>query len=190
MEQTFWCFSTSDNLPEKCQAAWFRRSEVAQSCTTHCDSFDCSQPGSFVHGILQARVVEWAALSFSRGTSWPGYLTQVSHMAGRCFPLWATRDAHLIFWSQLLKEAVLGLKSRMNLCVFLAGYMLQLYRFHRQMTAIEHHTPIPSSQKHVSLQFQSCVNLLLGLKVWSVYIDFHIWASSDQLKLYCQRTSS
>ena len=98
MEQTFWCFSTSDDLPEKCQAAWFKRSEVAQSCMTHCDSFDCSQPGSFVHGILQARVVEWAALSFSRGTSWPGYLTQVSHMAGRCFPLWATRDAHLIFW--------------------------------------------------------------------------------------------
>ena len=44
-------------------------SEVAQSCLTLCDPMDCSPPRSFVHGIFQARVLEWLALSFSRGSS-------------------------------------------------------------------------------------------------------------------------
>ena len=94
-----------------------------------------------------------------------------------------------ILKSQLLQEVVLGLKSRMSLCIFLAGYMLQLYRFHRQMTAFERHTPIPSSQKHVSLQFQSCVNAFLGHNVFSVNVDFCIPFCTDPLKLYCQRNS-
>ena len=42
---------------------------VAQSCLTLCDPMDCSPPGSSVHGILQARILEWAAISFSRGSS-------------------------------------------------------------------------------------------------------------------------
>ena len=44
-------------------------SEVAQSCLTLCDPMDCSLPGSSVHGIFQARVLEWTAISFSRGSS-------------------------------------------------------------------------------------------------------------------------
>ena len=44
---------------------------VAQSCPTLCDPMDCSLPGSSVHGIFQARVLEWVAISFSRGSSWP-----------------------------------------------------------------------------------------------------------------------
>ena len=43
---------------------------VAQSCPTLCDPLDCSPPGSSVHGILQARILEWAAISFSGGPSW------------------------------------------------------------------------------------------------------------------------
>ena len=46
-------------------------SEVAQLCPTLCDPVDCSLPGSSVHGILQARVLEWVAISFSRGSSLP-----------------------------------------------------------------------------------------------------------------------
>ena len=42
---------------------------VTQSCLTLCDPVDCSPPGSSVHGILQARVLEWVAISFSRGSS-------------------------------------------------------------------------------------------------------------------------
>ena len=67
--------------------------EVAQSCPTLCDPIDCSPPGSFLHGILQARILEWVAISFSRGSSQPRDRTQVSHIAGRRFNLWATREA-------------------------------------------------------------------------------------------------
>ena len=71
----------------------WKESEVAQSCLTLCDPLDCSPPGSSVHGILQARILEWAAISFSRGSSQPRDWTQVSCIAGRCFNLWATREA-------------------------------------------------------------------------------------------------
>ena len=69
-------------------------SEFAQSCPTLCDPMDCSLPGFSVHGIFQARVLEWVAISFSRGSSWPRDWTQVSYIAGRYFTLWATREAH------------------------------------------------------------------------------------------------
>ena len=46
-------------------------SEVAQSCLTLCDPMDCSLPGSSVHGIFQAIVLEWGAVAFSRGSSQP-----------------------------------------------------------------------------------------------------------------------
>ena len=68
-------------------------SEVAQSCPTPCDPMDCSLPGSSVHGILQGRILEWVAISFSRGFSRPRDRTQVSRIPGRCFNLWATREA-------------------------------------------------------------------------------------------------
>ena len=53
-------------------------SEVAQSCPTLWDPKDCSLPGSSVHGIFQARILEWAAISFSRGSSQPRDWTQAS----------------------------------------------------------------------------------------------------------------
>ena len=46
-----------------------KESEVAQSCPTLCDPMDCSLPGFSVRGIFQARVPEWVAISFSRGSS-------------------------------------------------------------------------------------------------------------------------
>ena len=70
-------------------------SEVAQSCPTLCNPVDGSLPGSSVHGILQARVLEWVAISFSRGSSRPRDQTWVfSHTVGRRFTLLATREAH------------------------------------------------------------------------------------------------
>ena len=45
--------------------------KVAQLCLPLCDPVDCSLPGSSVHGILQARILEWAAIPFSRGSSQP-----------------------------------------------------------------------------------------------------------------------
>ena len=67
---------------------------VAQSCLTLCDLMDCSLPGSSVHGISQATILEWVAICFSRGSSQARDRTQVSWMAGRFFTIWATREAH------------------------------------------------------------------------------------------------
>ena len=53
---------------------------------------DCNLPGSSVHGIFQAIVLEWAAISFSRGSSWPWDPTWVSCIVDRRFTIWATRD--------------------------------------------------------------------------------------------------
>ena len=67
-------------------------SEVNQSCPTLCDPMDCSLPGSSVHWIFQARVLEWVVISFSRGSSQPRDWTRVSCIVSRRFTVWATRD--------------------------------------------------------------------------------------------------
>ena len=75
----------------KCQPTMQEKSEseseVAQSRPTLCDPMDCSLSGSSVYGILQARILEWVAISFSRGSSQPRDQTQVSHIAGKCFTI-------------------------------------------------------------------------------------------------------
>ena len=69
---------------------------VTQSCLTLCGPMDCNPPGTSVHGILQERILEWVAVPSSRGSSKPRDGTQVSHIAGRFFTVWATREAPLI----------------------------------------------------------------------------------------------
>ena len=67
-------------------------SEVAQPCPTLCNPIDDSLPGSSIHGIFQERVLEWGAISFSRGSSQLRDRTQVSCTVGRHFTIWATRE--------------------------------------------------------------------------------------------------
>ena len=69
-----------------------KESKVAQSCPTLCDCMDYSLSGSSAHGIFQA-ILEWVAISFSRGSSQLRNRTWVSHTAGRLFTIWATREA-------------------------------------------------------------------------------------------------
>ena len=64
-----------------------RRRRVAQLCLTLCDPMDCSLPCSSVHGIFQAIVLEWIAISFSRGSSQPRDQTRVSHIVDRRFTI-------------------------------------------------------------------------------------------------------
>ena len=60
-----------------------------------CDPMDSSPSGSSVHGIFWARVLEWIAISFSKGSSQPRDQTQVSRIVDRCFTVWATREVVL-----------------------------------------------------------------------------------------------
>ena len=64
---------------------------AAQSYLTPFDSMNWSPPGSSVHQILQARILEWVAIPFPRGSSQPKDRTQVSNIAGRFFTVWATQ---------------------------------------------------------------------------------------------------
>ena len=65
---------------------------LAQSCPTLWDPMDCSLPGSSVRGTFQARILEWGAISFSRGSSPPRDWNRVSCIIGRRFTVWATRE--------------------------------------------------------------------------------------------------
>ena len=66
---------------------------VIQSCPTLCDPMNCSLLGSSVCGILQARILEWVSVPFSRGSSQPRDRTQVSCIAGGFLKGWATKEA-------------------------------------------------------------------------------------------------
>ena len=76
-------------------------SEAAQSCPTLCNPMDCSLPGSSVHGIFQAIILEWIAISFSRGSSQPRAQTWVSRIVDRPFTVWATRG---VWWTSLINK--------------------------------------------------------------------------------------
>ena len=72
---------------------WKVKMLVTQLCSTLCDPMDCSPPGSSVRGILQARILEWVAIPFFRGSSQPRDQSRVSYIAVRFFTVWATREA-------------------------------------------------------------------------------------------------
>ena len=65
---------------------------VSQLCLTLCNPMDCSSLDSCVHEILQGRILEWAAVPFSRVSSWPRDRTCVSCITGKFFTIWATRE--------------------------------------------------------------------------------------------------
>ena len=72
---------------------WRKERKIALICVQLLRPMDCSLPGSSAHGIFQARILEWVAISFSRGSSWPRNQTQVSRIAGSFFTNWATQEA-------------------------------------------------------------------------------------------------
>ena len=97
---------------------------VAQSCPTLGGPVDCSPPGSSVHGILQARILEWGAISFSRGSSQLRDWTQVSCVSCMADGCWAIREAHPPFYGQIICHCMdrpdffLSILSLMDIYVF------------------------------------------------------------------------
>ena len=87
-------------LPDKCVCVWVHactHALVAQSCPMLWDQMDCNPPGSSVHGILQARILERVGIPFSRASSWPRDWTHVSCTAGDFFTVWATKTSESPF---------------------------------------------------------------------------------------------
>ena len=105
-----------------------------------------SLPGSSVHGIFQARVLEWVAISFSKGSSWPRDQTQVFCIAGRRFTLWATREAYfievLLKSSTIVTELSISLFNSVSFCfmyfraLWLGEYMFIIWRRKWQPTPV------------------------------------------------------
>ena len=87
-------------------------SEVAQSCPTLCDPVDCSPPGSPIHGISQARILEWVAISFSRGSSWSRNWTHcLLHCQVDSLPLSHLRNLFVRAWEICIHYIISSLNS-------------------------------------------------------------------------------
>ena len=92
---------------------------VPQSCLTLCDPMDCSPLVSSVHRIPQARILEWAAMFSSKGSSQPRDWTWVSCIAGRSITVWATREPKCCIqdWGKNIHNCFLDITAQVS-CVF------------------------------------------------------------------------
>ena len=98
-----------------------RKSEITQPCPTLCDPMDCRSPGSSVHGISQARRLEWVAISFSSRFSQPRDRTPVSRIAGRRFNLSAKSPYPSIIFPYTIYQL---LTSHTFICLFIFFFHL------------------------------------------------------------------
>ena len=89
---------------------------VAKSCSTLCDLMDCSLPGFSVHGLFQARILEWVAFPFSRGSSWPRDQTHVSHISCIGRSLSFHHQGNPSVAAEQLRECVYPFKGKKGPC--------------------------------------------------------------------------
>ena len=113
------------------------------SCIQFCNSMDCSPSGFTVRRILQARILEWTAISFSRGSSQSRDQTWVSHVTGGCFTIWAIREAPCM----------------VGVCLFIFFfYFTILYWFCHTSTWIHHKTVFQSGYSNLH-SHQQCMKV-------------------------------
>ena len=129
---------------------------------------DCSLPGFSVHGIFQARVPEWVAFSFSRGSSWPRDQTQVFCIEGRSFTLWATREAQ---------------KCRTNYYLFPSLYFL--------FFCLHHFSFYSERGRRWSAAFRHLLLVtLLAEDFWSLPFHSAFWDWVKGRKTICSKTDN
>ena len=137
-------------------------SEVARSCLTLCDPMDCSPPDSLVHGIFQARILEWGAISFSRGSSQPRDRTAVSYIADRCFTIWATREA-----LKAVIDFILG--GLQNHCSYeIKGLLLLERKARTKLDNILKNKDIICQQSFIQLKLWFFQSSMYGCEVWTI----------------------
>ena len=123
------CYSSFKTYTRECQVPWLGCAcLVTQSCLTLCDPMDCSPPGSSVHGESPGKNTRGGCMPASRISSQSRDRTQVSHMAGRFFTNWATKEAlvriglntmlRFFFFLKLLAERVWKRKIECVLLLF------------------------------------------------------------------------
>ena len=124
----------SKNLSSKAKPLDHRdgsSSIIAQLCLTLCNSRDCRPPGSSAHGILQRRILEWVAMPFHQGFSWPRNRTQVSYYAGRFFMSYREVTGHRDKYISILVNTRLVLWHYGN-------YQLQNWRYKTPVSHIKY----------------------------------------------------
>ena len=151
---------------------------ISQLCLTICNPMDCSPPDSSLHGILQARILEWLAISFSRRSPGPRDWTHVSHITGRFFSIWATKFA-----------PTLNLKREMQIKTTMRYHLTQVRISSVQFNlSVMSNSLQPHGLQHASSPRSSsfpkvCLNSSL-LCQW-----FHpVFSSSDALFSFCPQS--
>ena len=132
--------------------------EVAQSCPTLCDPMDCSLPGCSLHGILQARVLEWVAITFSRGSFPPKNRTQVSHIISRRFTIFQLRSqGQHLFTSCFVQQSkfLFTLKLHWVFCYLILRALKANTKFQNH----SHHNPKPVKFKQFKYVWPKCLLL-------------------------------
>ena len=145
---------------------------VAKSCPT-LQPHGRSLPGSSVHGILQARILEWVAIPFSRASSWPMDWTQVSCITGRFFTIWATKGAPYMCVCVYIHTHT-HTYTYLYMCTYTCISTCILY-FRNHEFILSSTEFNPSSFWHCSLtSFHICMSFLPTCKLWPLTIQ-HIY---------------
>ena len=160
---------------------------ISQSCPTLSEPIDCSLPGSSVCGILQARILACVAFPFSRTSSLPRDQTCASHIAGRFFTIWATREA--LGWSRVCVNRSINIEiiqksslKKHNTVFKVFGILLKLRknkgRFHLLFSALN-----SSVQKRPSINWPPTSALFLTpipTAPWILFHHFVLWSTHNR----------
>ena len=141
---------------------YFCESEVVQLCQTLCDPMDCSPPGSSVHGILQARTVEWVAISYSRGSSRLRDRTHVTCIfcTGRWFFITST-SWEALYLLQVCSNCLFLLESIFVVYAFLGIYLFHLSYLLCWLFTVFPYVPFFISIRSVMVHWLSFLILLI-----------------------------
>ena len=128
--------------------------EVDQLYSTLWDPKDCSLPGTSVHGIFQAWILQWIAIPFSRGSPQPRDRTQVSCIAGRFFTIWATRDVSTHQSLILILSKNLKISGNISITNFqisrISTLQPQIYPVQNSGAPSSWQTPLPGDTERTS----------------------------------------
>ena len=157
--------------------SWSSEVKVTQPCLTLCDPMYFGLPGSSVHGIFQAVVLEWISISFSRGSSQPRDRTWVSRVVDRRFTVWATREVQKGYeeWKEkiFLQTPNLVQASFKHSLIHSFFNKIHLWWFSKHPLFQDTRLSINPSSLSPSLPFSSqrgkktCVLFGLNIKAWT-----------------------
>ena len=159
---------------------------VAQSCLTLCDPMDCSLPGFSVHGILQAGILKWVDIPFSRGSSQLRVWTQASYIAGRFFTVWPThnKSSKNVSW---MSEGISRIYFTVSVCFNLSSFRFilnsMLCKTFLLKNILNFLALLSSHHTHLSRPWAWFIpTIFLCVRTWAYE---HCWLI--QLWLYCRK---